>query len=158
MDVSGSDKLTVLLHALSHQMSEIQRREGREQQLFEWSTGLLVASFGAVIALSDRASPLPYAFLVKLLATLLIAVPTGIFAVRILGYSKRSADNAEAIERIEDLLKLFDDGYYGSRSPYPPAWQGKLASGRRRRKTPFYYTFILILMATCVITTIWLIL
>jgi hypothetical protein len=158
MDLLPGEKLTVLLQLLEHQIGEIERREGREQQLFEWSTGLLVAAFGAVIALSDRDHPLPYPLAVKALAILLILVPTTIFAIRILGYSQRSADNAEAVERIEDLLKLFDPHYYGDRSPYPPEWQGKLAKGRRQRKTPRYYTFILMLMASCVVMTIWLIL
>jgi hypothetical protein len=155
MDLQPSEKLSVLLQLLDRQTSEIQRREGREQQLFEWTTGLLVAAFGAVIALSDRDHPLPYAPTVKLLAILLIAVPSTIFAVRILGYSKRSVNNAEAIERIEELLQVFEPGYYGAQSPYPPEWKGAFARGRRQRKTPYFYSFILLVMASCVVTTIW---
>lgn len=158
MDLSSTDKVTVLLHALTHQLNEIQRREGREQQLFEWSTGFLVAAFGALVALSDRATPLPYALPIKILATLLIAVPSSILAVRILGYSKRSVQNAETVERIEVLLRMFEAGYYGSESPYPPSWQGAFASGRRRRRTAFYYTGILLLMVFCVVMTVWLLL
>jgi hypothetical protein len=94
VQLSDSDKLNVLLQLLEHQIEEIKRREGREQQLFEWATSLLLAAFAAVIALSDRSTSLPYSFYVKLLATLLIAVPTAIIAYRILGYTRRSASNA----------------------------------------------------------------
>ena len=47
MQLSDSDKLSVLLQLLEHQISEIKRREGREQQLFEWATSLLLAAFAA---------------------------------------------------------------------------------------------------------------
>lgn len=158
MDLSSTDKVTILLHALTHQLGEIQRREGREQQLFEWSTGFLVAAFGALVALSDRANPLPYVLPIKILATLLIAVPSTILAIRILGYSRRSVENAATVERIEVLLRMFEAGYYGPASPYPPGWEGTFASGRKQRRTAFYYSGILLLMAFCVVMTIWLLL
>jgi hypothetical protein len=158
VQLSESDKVNVLLQLLTHQLEEIKRREGREQQLFEWATGLLLAAFAAVIALSDRSTPLPYSPSIKLLATLLIAVPTAIIAYRILGYTKRSAGNAEAVERIESLLHLYEKGYYGTTTPYPPDWEKKLAKVRLGRRTPLLYSLILSLMATCVVITIWLIL
>jgi len=78
MEFSVRDKTEILLQSLDSQIEVIGQGEEREQQLFQWSTSLLQASFGAVVALSDRSSALPFAGTVKLLATALIAVPVGL--------------------------------------------------------------------------------
>jgi len=158
MEFSTADKTSIVLYALDYNIKEIHRREEKQQQLFEWSTSLLLAAFGAVVALSSRSSPLPYTIPIKLIATALIAVPTFLFAYRILLHTRGSVANAKAVERIQELLHLFEDGYYGIRSPYPQEWEGKLAEGIRKGKTPIYYAFILSLMAMCVIVAIWLLL
>jgi hypothetical protein len=155
-EFSDSDKVTILLYLLEHQTDQIRRREQRVRQWFEWSTGLLLAAFGAVIALSGRSNPLPHPILIKLLATILITVPTILLTSRILRQSKASVGNAEAIERVQQLLHLFEDGYYGAHSPYPQTWEGTLAKGRLKRRSPYYYAFILVLMVACVVATIWL--
>jgi hypothetical protein len=64
----------------------------------------------------------------------------------------------EAVERIEALFHLYEKEYYGVTTPYPPAWEKKLAQVRLTRRTPLLYSLILSLMATCVVITIWLIL
>jgi len=158
MDFSMSDKTTILIHLLDYQAREIQRREAREQQLFEWTVGLLLAAFGAIVALSDRDSPLLYPISVKMLASVLIGFPTVIFATRIRRYSQRSVGNAEAIDRIERVLHLFDEGYYGADTPYPKEWAGTFSNKRKERNTQNYYSAIMLLMAVCVIATVWLIL
>ena len=152
------DKTAVILRSLEHQFREIQRREEREQKLFEWSSGLLLAAFAAIVALSGRTSALPHALFVKTLASILIGVPTIIFSGRLLRYSKLTVDNAEAIERIEEILGVFEEGVYGEQALYPPRWRGQLARKRSERKTPHLYSVILLLMAACVIATIWLLL
>jgi len=158
MEFSSSDKASVLLNLLDRQIDEIQRKEQREQQWFEWSTSLLLATFGAVIAFSDRANPLPYPVIIKSVATILIVIPSFIATSRILVERSKATKNAQTVERIQQLLHLFEDGYYGVQSPYPPVWAGNLARGRLNRKTPVYYALILLLLMICVITTIWLIL
>ena len=109
MEFSVSDKTEILLHSLDSQIKIIEQGEEREQQLFQWSTSLLLASFGAVVALSDRPSTLPFAGTVKLLATALIAVPVGLSITWIFRRSSRSVKNAEVVERIEKRLHLFED-------------------------------------------------
>ncbi len=158
MDFSTSDKTTILIHLFDYQAREIQRREAREQQMFEWTVGLLLAAFGAIVALSDRDAPLLYPVPVKMLATVLIGVPTIIFAVRIRRYTERSVENAEAIDRIERVLHLFEEGYYGVDTPYPEEWAGGLSNRRKKRNTQNYYSAIMLLLAVCVIATVWLIL
>lgn len=158
MGLSDSDKITVLLNLLNCQIDEIRRREQTEQKLFEWATSLLLASFGVIVALSQKAALIQHAIIVKFIATILVSVPIGLITFRILGRSKASMGNAEAVERIQDLLHLFEDGYYGSHSPYPKVWSGTLAAGRLKRKSPIYNSVILALMAGCLVTTIWLIL
>lgn len=157
-DLSSSDKTEVLLRALDNQIKSIERGEEREQQLFQWSTSLLLAAFGAIVALSDRSHALPFPIAVKSLATVLIVVPVFLSIAWIFRRSRRSVRNAEAVERIEKSLRLFEEGYYGVHSPYPRAWEGKLAESRLRRKTPIYYASVMTLMAACVVTVIWLIL
>jgi|CXWL01.1.fsa_nt_gi hypothetical protein len=158
MSLSDSDKTTILLNLLDRQTSQIERREQKEQQWFEWQTGLLLATFGAIVALAQRSSPLPYLVIIKSLATVLVGIPTLLVIYRIVRQKSRSVKNAETIERIQQLLHLFDEGVYGSQSPYPKEWAGNLAKGRLKRTTPNYYALILLLMMACVITTIWLVL
>ena len=157
-ELSASDKTEILLKVLDDQIRSIERGEEREQQLFQWSTSLLLAAFGVVVALSDRSQALPFPIVVKSLATVLIVVPVFLSIIWIFRRSRRSVKNAEAIERIEKSLRLFEDGYYGVDSPYPRAWEGRLAESRLRRKTPVYYALVMVIMTTCVVTVIWLIL
>ena len=159
MELSSSDKITVLLNLLDRQTDDMQRKGEKAQKWFEWAASLLLASFGVIVALSGRSSPLPYPILVKLLATILIVVPIILVIFRILAQARGAASNAKAVERIEQLLQLFDDGVYGSRSPYPQTWAGDyLAKLILKRRTPIAHILILGLMTACVVATIWLIL
>jgi len=158
MDFSTSNKTDILLYVFDFNVKEIYRRKEQQQRLFEWSTSLLLAAFGAVVALSGRSAPLPFPLVIKALATLMIAVPTLLFSQRIASSRKASAGNAKAVERIQETLRLFEDGYYGTRSPYPHEWEGTLAETTRKGRTTVYYVAILSLMAACVIAAIWLLL
>jgi hypothetical protein len=160
MRLSSSDKTTVLLKLLELQFNEILRRETREQQWFEWSTSLSLAAFAAIIALSGKLSSLPgfYSLFVKLLASILVALPTLLISSRILHQTKFNAKNAEAVEGIENLLRVFDGKYYGAHTAYPKDWKNQFTISTLKRKTPYYYITILITMATCVVIAIWLVL
>ncbi|MEP0873101.1 hypothetical protein NDA01_25260 [Trichocoleus desertorum AS-A10] len=158
MDFSDSDKVTILLNLLDRQIDEIQRREETEQKLFEWSTSLLLAAFAGVVALSQRSTPVPYAVFVKLLATVMVSIPVFLSILKITSRSAASVSNAEAVERIQSLLHLFEDSYYGSHSPYPKEWAGGLAKGRLKRTSPIYKSAMVASMALCVIATLWAIL
>lgn len=156
MDFSNSDKVTILLNQLNHQLDAVEDKRQREQKWFDWVSGMLLASFGVVVALSDRTNPLAYPFAVKFLASIMILVPTFIAVYRIGKEKSKAIKNAETAERIQQLLHLYDDGIYGKETPYPQAWKGKFAAGRKKRTTPIYYSFILFLMAACVVASIWL--
>jgi hypothetical protein len=158
MDFTAGDKASILLQLLDHQLKEIERREGREQKIFEWSTGLLLAAFAATVALSNRGHPLEYSYFVKAVATILVATPCLIFSYRFKRYSDLSVENAKAVERIEQCLGVYKGASYGGLSPYPPEWEGVFAENRKKRHTPYVYLAVLILMELCVIATIWLIL
>jgi hypothetical protein len=158
MEQSEENQTTILLHLYERQNNEIERREGREQHLFEWTAGLLVAALGGVIALAEHVEHLPHRNLIKLLTSVMLAVPTLIFVERGRRYSRGTVENAKALDRIEELLHLFDPDYFGARTPYPSDWKGGRVATRLRRRTPLYYLFILLVMAACVITTAWLIL
>jgi hypothetical protein len=154
MRLSSSDKTTVLLKLLELQFNEILRRETREQQWFEWSTSLSLAAFAAIIA----SLPGFYSLFVKLLASILVALPTLLISSRILHQTKFNAKNAEAVEGIENLLRVFDGKYYGAHTAYPKDWKNQFTISTLKRKTPYYYITILITMATCVVIAIWLVL
>lgn len=158
MEISNSDKTVILLNALNFNVDEINRKEQEQQKLFEWSTGLLLAAFAAVVALAGNTTPLAYPIPVKILATTLIAVPSCLFIFRIAARTKDIVGNAKAVESIEEALHLFEDGYYGTHSPFPQEWQGKLADTIRKDKMPSYYALISGLMTACVVTAIWLVL
>ena len=152
------DRTTILLHLYERQNKEVERREGREQQLFEWLTGLLLAAFGAIIALSDRKKELPHQGEIKFLTTILILAPVLILAYRLWRYSKATVENAAAIDRIEELLHVFDSEYFGGCQPYPEHWEWRRVAQREKRKTPYLYLAILFLMTSCVIASAWLLL
>ena len=156
MEFSNSDKVTVLLNQLSHQLEIIEQKRQREQKWFDWLSGMLLASFGVVVAISDRTNPLPYPIAIKALASIMILVPTFISVYRISREKNKAIKNAETAERIQQLLHLYDDDFYGKETPYPKTWKGKFAAGRKERTTPTYYSFILLLMAACVVASIWL--
>jgi hypothetical protein len=139
MELSTNNKTEILLNVLDFNIKEINRKEEEQQKLFEWSTGLLLAAFAAVVALSGRTTPF-------------------LFIHRIMTRTKDAAGNADAVETIEETLHLFEDGYYGARSPYPKEWQGRLGEDIRKDKLPTYYALIIGLMVACVVTAIWLLL
>ncbi|HMQ52078.1 MAG TPA: hypothetical protein PKE64_02050 [Anaerolineae bacterium] len=153
-----ADKITVLLNLLDFQLKEIQRRQDREQQIFQWSTSLLLGVFGAIIALAGNVSAAPTAMTIKILASLMILFPVLFSVFWIFRLSQQATHNAGVVDSIQQLLHLFETGYYGPESPYPPAWQGKLKGNLQQRKTPIYYSVVMVTMVLCVVVTIWLVL
>jgi len=159
MEDLNSEKISVLLKLLDNQISELQHKDEQGQKWFEWTTSLLLAAFGAIVALSNRSMPIPQPIVVKSLATVLVSLPTLLFISRILSRSRGAATNAKTIVRIQKLLFVFDEKYYGTHSPYPEAWSSDyLETLVLKRRTPFTYVWVLMLMASCVITAIWVIL
>ena len=159
MELDTGDKIGVLLDRLNFHTTEMHRREEKEMRLFEWGTTLLLASFGAVLALSDRSSPLPYPVVIKALATLLVLVPTAIFCIRILSERKSMIQQANLVVKLEDALHLFKEGFYISmQSLYPDYWRVKLPDAARNRRTPLYFVIILLFLLACVTATIWILL
>jgi hypothetical protein len=61
------------------------------------------------LPLSQRSTALPQATFVKVIATVTVGVPVYLTAVKIKERSAASVGNAEAVERIQDLLHLFDN-------------------------------------------------
>jgi hypothetical protein len=157
-DYSTDTKVTILLNALDFQLNEIQRRQEKEQQIFQWATSLLLAVFGSIIALRSNTAALPSPFVVKTLASVMIVLPI-LFSVQwIFRLSSQATNNAGAVERLQNLLHLFDPDYYGPQSPYPQTWEGRLKLNLRERKTPIYYAAVMIIMTICVVLSVWLIL
>jgi len=156
MEISDSDKVTVLLHLFDQQTRSIDDRVTIEKRWFEWSTNLLLAAFAAIVALSGINKPLPNSQSIKVIASLLVMIPAILSILRIHNTNKGMMINAFALERIEELLHLFESGVYGEQSPFPTDWKGTLASGFPKRKTPVYYSAIIIAMTLCVVFTIWL--
>lgn len=151
-------KVTILLNALDFQLHEIQRRQDREQQIFQWSTSLLLTIFGVVTALYSTTSTTPFPALIKVLASLMVSLPILFSTYWIFRLSSQAVNNAATVERIQNLLLLFDTSYYGAESPYPQTWHGSLARNLRKRRTPLYYALILGTMALCVVLAIWVVL
>lgn len=159
MEFSNSDIVTVLLRLLDSQTELMKWNEERQQRWFEWAASLLLAAFGAVVVLGSNPKPLPYAELVKSLATVLIFVPTILIISRIWSESYDTAGNGAVLVHIEELLHLFEADAYGPTSPYPPTWAGDhLKQSILKRRTPMAYALILGLMAVSVVLTIWLVL
>jgi len=157
-ELSNSDKTSVLLYALDFNLKEINHKEDEQQKLFEWSTGLLLASFAAIVALAGKTGPLAYPIHIKSLATGLIVIPTVLLVYRIITRTKDAIGNAMTAETVENLLHLFDEGYYGTHAPFPKEWRNSLAKYVRKDKLPAYYAMIIMLMTACVVTAIWLLL
>jgi len=153
-EISNSAKVTILLNILGSQIGEIQRREEREQQIFLWATSLLLAVFGAILALSDKTNQLAYPTAMKLLITAMVTIPISLFIRWLFRFRTDDIKNTEIIERIEKLLHLFESGHYGEHSPLPEHWLGR---SRRLRRTPLYYAATMLLMTACVIVAIWLV-
>jgi hypothetical protein len=158
MKFSTGDKAAILLKAFDFNIEEINRKQTEQQKNFEWATSALLAAFAAVVALSRVNIPVTYSIFIKLLATTLIAVPSSVFIIRIPARRKDMIDNARAVESIEEALHLFEHGYYGVQSPFPEAWKGKFPDIIRKDAMPVYLSFIIGVMAICVIIAIWLLL
>lgn len=155
---SSSDKLEILLNVLNLHYEELNRKLEKEQKIFEWCTNLLLITLGAVIALSDRSTPLPHTIYIKFITTVFVLIPVVIFIYQIHDQVSGMEKNGEIIERIQGIIHVFDEGYYTVEALYPKKWSGKLPRRIRGRRTPIYYSFILSLMVIGVITTIWLVL
>ena len=139
-------------------MGEMRKKDEVEQSLFQWTTSLLLAIFGVIVALADKTTTLPAADAIKILVTVIVIAPTFLSVVWIFRRARISIKNAVAIEMIQRLLSLFDSDADGKHSPHPKEWQGKLAKGLTTRKTPYYYATVIFIMSACVIFAIWLVL
>ena len=157
-EISESSRVAVLLKLLEMQTESMERKANVEQTLFQWTTSLLLAVFGVIIALADKTANLPQALAIKVLSTLIITAPALLSIIWIFRRARTSVNNAVAIEKIQELLGVFDEKAYGSGSPFPKGWRGKFAAGRAKRKTPLYYAVVIGFMALCVILAIWLVL
>jgi len=156
--LSVETKLSVLMKLLEIQIDGLERKATIERNLFQWTTSLLLAVFGVVVALADKTAALPHALPIKILSTIVVSAPALLSVVWIFRRSRGSVSNTAAIEQIQDLLGVFDDKRYGAHSPYPRRWEGTLASSHAKRKTPYYYTAVIMIMAACVILAIWFVL
>jgi hypothetical protein len=156
--LSTSDKTAFLLSALDFHIHEIQRREEKEQRIFDWCTNLLLITFGAIVALAGQAQSLAFPVFTKIVATIFIGFPTAIFVYRIMIQRTRTRRNAEIVQRIEEIFHVYEDEYYSREALYPKKWSGNLSKVVSRRKTPIYYSIIIVFLAICVIVTIWLLL
>lgn len=156
--LSVDNRISILSTLLEIQMGQMEQKAVVERTLFQWTTSLLLAVFGVIIALADKTATLPSAAAIKILSTLIVSAPAILSVIWIFRRSRISVGNAKAIEEIQDLLGLFDGKMYGAHSPYPMEWKGKLAYGHARRKTPYYYAAVILIMSTCVVLAIWLVL
>jgi hypothetical protein len=157
-DYLTDTKVNILLNALDFQIKEIQRRQDREQVIFQWSTSMLLAIFAAIIALAGHISSTTYPVILKTLASVMVSFPILFSIFWIFRLSEQATNNAGVVEVIEDILYLFEEGYYGPKSPYPKAWEGNLKHNLEKRRTPIYYCLVLITMTICVVISIWLML
>lgn len=158
MELSTSQKVQTLLFLHKFQYGEIHRREEREQKWFEWTASSILVAFGVVLALSRNSIPIPYPIIIKTLASVLITLPTLLISWRMFKQINLIVKNAEAVEYIEAALKVFKKDYYGVPKLYPEEWEGNLALDYSNRKIQRTYVSILMLMAVCVIATIWIVL
>lgn len=154
-----NEKISVLLNLLDYQTGELQHKDEQGQKWFEWTTSLLLAAFGAIVALSNRSTPIPQPIVVKSLATVLVSLPTFLFISRILSRPRGAATNAKTIVRIQKLLFVFDEKCYGEHSPYPKEWSNDyLEKLVHKHRTSTTQILVLLLLVSCVITAIWIIL
>jgi len=157
MELTPDVKAAVLLQMLQFHIDEVHRRQDAEKTWFEWISALLLATFGVVIALAGNTT-VRQPLIIKILATVMISVPTFIAGYRILKIAQSTQGNARMVERIQEILHLFDPGYYDVEALQPELWRGRLAQNMLKRKTPKYYVGIISLMALCVIFAVWLVL
>lgn len=158
MELTHSDKVQSLLFLLQFHYAEIVRREEREQKWFEWTAGSIMAAFGVVLALARSSTAIANPVIIKVIASALIALPTFLMSSRMLWQRKMIVGYAKAVEYIEKALNVFQKDYYGVPYVLPKEWEGQFSTSHRKRKEPQYYIGILILMAVCVIATIWIVL
>ncbi len=157
-NILNKDKVNILLNLLESQFSELRRSEEREQVVFQWTTSLLLVSFGALIALSDRSIPLQHPLAIKLLASIMLTFPATFSVVWMIWRVKRSSRNADAVDRIRESLHLYEDGYYGGLlSVYPHYWKNAFAKYIVKRLETKYYIAIVILMTICVVGSLWIV-
>ncbi|MDJ0752235.1 MAG: hypothetical protein QNJ45_01870 [Ardenticatenaceae bacterium] len=158
MEFEQGEKIEILLSRLDFHVAEIQRRQENETRLFEWTTALLLAVFAVLISVSDISAIFANPVLVKWIATVMIGIPTAVFAVRILSENQSMARQGKIVEAIQEELRFFDKGVYiQDQSLYPNRWRHGFAQSMLTRRTPTYYVIVIVVMALCVIATLWLI-
>jgi hypothetical protein len=86
------DKTQVLLKAWEMQDDGLRRAAEREQRIFQWSTSLLIATFGAVVTLSSSVDQIqfPNPVVTKILITTVIVVPVTASIIWILRRAQRA--------------------------------------------------------------------
>lgn len=150
------DKTQILLKVLEMQDDGLTRASEREQQIFQWSSTMLLAVFAGIVTLATASDRKALPLMAKPLISLVILIPVILSIIWIFRCRKKAMEYARVFEKIEEILHLFEAGYYGPASLLPAHWSGQLVKTIRKSKTPVYYTVILLFLAICVIVSIWL--
>ena len=158
------EKIQALLKLWEVHDAGLTRTVDREDLLFRWSTSVLLAGMAVIVVLTATCAPSAgvngslLGVPAKVLVTVSVVAPMLATLIWTFRRSRQSVRHAVILERVEGLLHLFDDGYYGDQSALPKDWENTYSASFRRRKTPLHHGFVLGTMTASLIAAVWIVL
>lgn len=114
--LSIGDKIDLLKHMELIQRAEVRSRHEREQNVFSWSSNILLVLIGALLIVkpSEGAVWLAYGVWGKTIASMTVLVLVW-FSIRWQNRNRRwQRENGAVIQRIDRLLHYYDKGFFDS--------------------------------------------
>lgn len=121
------EKIDLLLYMDGVQRQEIRYRDERQHNIFTWSSSILIAVMGALIATKQSEVIIwgTYGLTGKIMASIIIAFLVFFSVQWQIRNRKYIADNGAVIQKIDYLLHYYDKGYFdpqNKESLFPEKW------------------------------------
>ena len=156
------EKLNLLIHFNTQIKAEVDFLRERQDKIFTWTSGILMALIGALLIVEPSKNPV---WSTQIGSKAIVSVAVAVFVILSVIWQQRvrriHGENGQVILKIEKLLHCFDEGYFGvevKEGLFHPRWnkspETKIPSFLRRVFAANYVSATL-LLGILTIALIW---
>ena len=161
-DLAQTERLNLLIHFHNQIKAEVDFLRERQDKIFSWTSGILMAFIGALLIVEPSKAPV---WASQVGGKLIVSAAIFVFAAFSVIWQQRvrriHGENGQVILKIEKLLHCYNEGYFGSEvneSLFHPRWnkppEAEMPSFMKRAFVANYISATLLLGALA-IAMIW---
>jgi hypothetical protein len=161
-NLSKTEKLDLLLHLHKHVKEEVDFLRKRQDQIFNWTSGILMGLIGALLIIEPSKHPVWGA---QLGSKLVVSAALLVFITFSVVWQQRTrrwhGENGQVILKMEQLMHCYDEGYFdpaGETVLFPSRWNKPPEAeipGFKKRLFAANYVSATILIGMLAIAMVW---